>query len=247
MSRDCKIIEDLIPSYIDELTNETTNEFIEDHIKDCEDCKNKIEKLKNTNEKIDDSNIKVDFLKKQKLLYRILHFVLLFIFIILVLNSNIFNTVLKINNLLNNQNNININNYYVEIKTYTPEKDIDEYIYLKDGKQISKIIEKNNISGKTEIKYNNISDYNLEKYTISNIQEYFERLFNNEFIKINNSSEEYYMIRENDEVRYYDAKNGLVSSRYFVKENKKITYKYSFGFVTDYDIEKMEKEIKDHE
>ena len=43
---DCKIIRDLFPSYIDGLTNETTNQYIEEHLKDCEDCKKALENMK---------------------------------------------------------------------------------------------------------------------------------------------------------------------------------------------------------
>ena len=32
-NNECKIVEDLLPNYIDNLTSETTNEFIEAHIK----------------------------------------------------------------------------------------------------------------------------------------------------------------------------------------------------------------------
>ena len=35
--RDCKIIQDLLPNYIEKLTNEETNNFIEEHLKECID------------------------------------------------------------------------------------------------------------------------------------------------------------------------------------------------------------------
>mgnify|MGYP005781830921 CR=1 FL=1 len=37
--RDCKIVQDLLPNYIEKLTNEETNAFIEEHLKNCVDCK----------------------------------------------------------------------------------------------------------------------------------------------------------------------------------------------------------------
>ena len=33
--RDCKIVQDLLPNYIENLTNEETNHFIEEHLKEC--------------------------------------------------------------------------------------------------------------------------------------------------------------------------------------------------------------------
>ena len=35
--RECKIVQDLLPNYIDKLTADDTNEFIENHLKECEE------------------------------------------------------------------------------------------------------------------------------------------------------------------------------------------------------------------
>lgn len=37
--RDCKIVRDLLPNYIEKLTHKVTNEFIEEHIASCEECR----------------------------------------------------------------------------------------------------------------------------------------------------------------------------------------------------------------
>lgn len=47
---DCKIIQDLLPNYIDGLTNEHTNEFIKEHLSKCESCKAKYNDM---NEQLD--------------------------------------------------------------------------------------------------------------------------------------------------------------------------------------------------
>ena len=41
MSRknECKIVQDLLPNYVEGLTNEETNLFIEEHLKECNTCK----------------------------------------------------------------------------------------------------------------------------------------------------------------------------------------------------------------
>ena len=51
--KECKIVQDLLPNYIEKLTNEETNQFIEEHIEQCEECK---EKLKKMEEKINVKN-----------------------------------------------------------------------------------------------------------------------------------------------------------------------------------------------
>ena len=45
--RDCKIVQDLLPNYIEKLTNEETNKFIEEHLKTCEECKKIYDNMKN--------------------------------------------------------------------------------------------------------------------------------------------------------------------------------------------------------
>lgn len=44
--RDCKIVQDLLPNYIEDLTNEETNLFIEEHLKECSKCKQIFENMK---------------------------------------------------------------------------------------------------------------------------------------------------------------------------------------------------------
>ena len=37
--KECKIIQDLLPNYVEKLTNEETNTYIAEHLSQCEDCK----------------------------------------------------------------------------------------------------------------------------------------------------------------------------------------------------------------
>ncbi len=64
--RDCKIIQDLLPNYIEKLTNEETNNYIEEHLKDCRECR-KILKDMQRELKINDlkrDDRKVKYIKK---------------------------------------------------------------------------------------------------------------------------------------------------------------------------------------
>ena len=67
-NRDCKIVQDLLPTYIENLTNGVTNEFIEEHIAKCPEC---AQVLKDMNgdlklEKIN-QDYEINYLKKLKL------------------------------------------------------------------------------------------------------------------------------------------------------------------------------------
>ena len=63
----CKLVQDLLPNYIEKLTSEDTNKYIEEHLKECNECK---EVLKNMGENIVLDKIeekkKIDYLKKIK-------------------------------------------------------------------------------------------------------------------------------------------------------------------------------------
>lgn len=63
----CNIIRDLLPSYIDKLTSNESNELIEAHLTECADCKELISTLSQTVQ-VDtkEANREIDYLKKIK-------------------------------------------------------------------------------------------------------------------------------------------------------------------------------------
>lgn len=68
-NEECKIIDDLLPMYVDNLTNDVTNKFIENHLSKCPECKQKLADMQND---LDvelndiDLNVEIDGLKKIK-------------------------------------------------------------------------------------------------------------------------------------------------------------------------------------
>ena len=55
MSRknECKIVQDLLPNYVEDLTNEETNLFIEEHLRECNTCKKMFNNMKTEIQKPD--------------------------------------------------------------------------------------------------------------------------------------------------------------------------------------------------
>lgn len=45
MDKNCKIFQDLLPSYIERVTSEETNQFMEEHLSSCEECKKIYEEM----------------------------------------------------------------------------------------------------------------------------------------------------------------------------------------------------------
>lgn len=82
--KDCKIVQDLLPNYIEKLTNEETNMYIEEHLKECSECKQIFENMKQ--ELIDNKPSKnskeVRYIKKYNKKLRILEVAVFFLVII---------------------------------------------------------------------------------------------------------------------------------------------------------------------
>lgn len=63
----CEIIKDLLPSYIEELTSDVTNEAVESHMKECKECKQLLDDMKQDEVIITEEDKKeINYLKKVK-------------------------------------------------------------------------------------------------------------------------------------------------------------------------------------
>lgn len=85
-NKDCKIVQDLLPNYIENLTSEDTNEFIKDHLNSCSECRTMYENMKkkipSEPDKIDKK--RVNFFKKYRNKLRFLRIVILAVILIAV-------------------------------------------------------------------------------------------------------------------------------------------------------------------
>lgn len=86
-SRDCKIVQDLLPNYIESLTNDETNNFIEEHLKKCSECQKIFDNMKKEfkvdTAKRDEREVK--YIKKYSKKLKTLKIILLIILVIYVL------------------------------------------------------------------------------------------------------------------------------------------------------------------
>ena len=65
--RKCQIVQDLLPNYIENLTNEETNKYIEEHLLQCEECRKVLDNMKKDieiNNDIKKEKPKVRYIKK---------------------------------------------------------------------------------------------------------------------------------------------------------------------------------------
>lgn len=117
--RDCKIVQDLLPNYIENLTNEETNKFIDEHLRECNQCQKIFENMKkdfkvNTTKR-DEREVKYikKYSKKMKLLKTIL-LLMIVIYVIVIGRRAIIMTSLYGKA---NENQV-YNNYYARLYSY---------------------------------------------------------------------------------------------------------------------------------
>lgn len=147
----CEIVEDLLLAYNEKILNMGTNEFVENHLKNCKNCKAKLEIIKNSIDKEkkiekEEENIELKHLlkvnkliKKLKIsLLAIITFILLLSVIICVkgqYNQNIirssYNRVQELKNLDNYKLSRTVT--YINHKTGEYRKTYID-LYYKDGK-----------------------------------------------------------------------------------------------------------------
>ena len=48
MKISCSVIRDILPLYVENMVSEDTKEIVEEHIKDCEECKKELEEMKSS-------------------------------------------------------------------------------------------------------------------------------------------------------------------------------------------------------
>lgn len=67
----CEVVKDLLPSYVEQLTSDVTNELVKEHVEDCADCKGTLEAMNQqgmdyAKEQETAQEKEIDFLKKTR-------------------------------------------------------------------------------------------------------------------------------------------------------------------------------------
>lgn len=136
--KDCKIVQDLLPNYIEKLTNEESNKFVEEHLESCKECKKVLENMKKD---LDTNNTKsdkkeVNYIKKYNKKLRTLKIVLLIILTVFVIRTG--RNMIIISSMEDKADtHIKSNNYYRKSTSYSGDDLTKIDYYYKDGKSIT--------------------------------------------------------------------------------------------------------------
>ena len=137
MKNECKIVQDLLPSYIENINSAETNEFIEEHFSNCEECRKNYQ-LMNENLEIESKVTKeeVKYMKKFNSRFKILLTVLMIIAIIFVIVIS--RKAIIINYLIEKTEKAqNVDNYYVSCSVYEKDKVLRMKGYKKEDVSLS--------------------------------------------------------------------------------------------------------------
>lgn len=257
--RDCKIIQDLLPNYIERLTNEETNHFIEEHLKECTECQHIFEnmqkELKVNTTKRDEREVK--YMKKFSSKMKLLKFIILtltVIYVIIVGRRTFIMTSLS----EKAKEHQSYNNYYAKLysyqgnsltitESYNKGKDylttmtrfvnnnqIQKIIYYKKGNEQITLTESNGkryIQDSKEILGGNISPVTyVSDGLLSNMQYAFIIGIDKTYC----NGKQCYIIKGNSYERYIDKETGL-AVREIEKSNKEVTR--PTDIVVDYEYE----------
>ena len=112
INKECEIVRDLIPNYVEKTLSKVSNEFIETHIDNCKNC-NKIlkaiqkEKTQTENQEVIENNYEIDYLKKYNRKIKILKYIIsIFIIVSIATGGTVLAKYIKIENDYNYNHNI---------------------------------------------------------------------------------------------------------------------------------------------
>lgn len=258
--KDCKIVQDLLPNYIEKLTNEETNKFIEEHLKDCKDCNQTLQNMKKDlqldNKERDRREIKYikKFNKKIKLLRNVL--IIIVLLFIIVVGRKIFILTSLSNKAKANQN---AENYCLKLESYSEGKMTITEAYYKEEKSLVEItsysqelgVVKQILYKSGEERFSLIDDGKVKKFIemgdilispISFTSDFFvENLYTAIFSsldKVELNGRECYIIRDGNTEKFIDVNTGLALKMIDNQNNRTVDYKYEYGIVKDTDIAK---------
>ena len=154
---ECGIVYDLLPNYVENVTNEYSNKFIEEHLSICKKCKNDYNNLNKKMNINSSTKVEINFLKKYRKHLKVLNMIILSI-VLLVIGLTV-NTIRKVTIIKDMQNKIleysNSDNYYIKaIKHGNNEETIIE-TYKKDNVILQKITRNSKEGESSLINYSN--------------------------------------------------------------------------------------------
>jgi len=155
----CKIVEDLIPGFCDGILNEESKKFVEDHIKECKNCENKVNAYKKLNTEENINTEQINYFKKLNRRNNIKVIVgIIIIILVFLLGNYIYNFAIMYKYKKNFENISSADNYYFERRENT-----------EDSVGIVKVWKKGDKIKREEGRYDNTDQYHINRIVYETI------------------------------------------------------------------------------
>lgn len=263
----CKIVQDLLPNYVEKLISDTTNTFIEDHLKECSECTAILDNMKKDFEKENnDVEKEINYAKKynnrfKKMKYTLLIVIYTIIFIIIAFFTRNFIVFRSIANKM--EEYLKSNNYYVRKYYYqgwyasTTETWVkDENMIVNFNNELGHIINNGmcyfiygengyTVENNTmEVKAGEFDFIEMLKNELNSPKSILQYTLSTAIV----NGKDCYMLRHQNIILYFEKTTGLLvryeqldgfTSGTYNKEIQSTVYdyKFEFGKVTDKDLE----------
>lgn len=264
--KECKIVQDLLPNYIEKVTVEETNNYIENHLKTCEECHKIYSSMtESLNAKPTVEEKEVRYMKRFHKQLKVLKIILLVIVLFFVFSIGRKTYILcslgakweKTDQQLSNNYFARTLQYMdgiiIETTSYLKEQDYittinymstnghkSKMTHYKKGEEELYLLEtkdkKFQFEGESFLRYHPGISFNTTAYFIGNLQ-------HAPFVKIetlNIDDKECYVIKYSNEDRIIDKETGIEikTIHYGYNDITTIENYYDFGVVKDSDIQR---------
>lgn len=210
--KNCKIVQDLLPNYIENLTNEETKNYIEEHIKNCKECSTILKSMK---EHIQISSSRankkeINYMKKFNTKLKMLKIIILIIIAIALIIIGR-KAIIMANLSKKYEENSNAKNYHIKTYIYNGTNSQVVDTYCKDGKTLTILTSLNNESFSKIIEY---SDNDKTNTYMESSNEKIAFLNSETKLKLFSNSNSIY-----ENIKQYFIKNSILASIRSVKCN----------------------------
>lgn len=264
--KECKIVQDLLPNYIEKVTTEETNSYIEGHLKTCEECQKVYSSMTeslNTKPTVEEKEVR--YMKKFHKQLKVLKIILLVIVLFFVfsigrktyilcslgskweetekqLSNNYFARTLQYSDgtIIETISCVKDQDYIITTNFFNTNEEPVKWVHYKKGKEDLFLFEtkdkKLQLEGEMFLRPRPGISFNTTSYFIGNIQRA-------PFVKIetlNIDDKECYVIKYSNEDRIVDKETGIQIKTIHYGDNDITTIEnyYDFGVVTDGDIQR---------
>lgn len=134
---ECKIVEDLLLGYVDDVLNEESKVFVERHLNECVNCRQRLNEMKkDISENKDKTKKEIDYLKKVRIKSKIKSIVMAIGIILVFLLCIYLMNFVKVNNFMSKaEKSLQSNNIYIESRRILGDNEVGiGKTYYKDGK-----------------------------------------------------------------------------------------------------------------